>query len=334
MVSESDKSSGKQNAPHSNPSTGKDTTPIVRRADSRPIPEHDPPGIERPRAWEDDISKNALDDGPFENLPRPVDLDSESFSSELYETVAKLAGVKSLDEYLERDTFPLPCLADREGFEPDYPGNYWLSGLLDFLKLTNAAGRRGTTINSYLDLGCASGRVIRHFCAQANIAEIWGADINARHVRWMTEFLPDKVKPIANTSLPSLPIRDASVDLISAYSVFTHIDAFESSWLAELARILHPQGFAFITIHNEDTWASLRERVGDSDNRLVQSMINIDPETADNLQGPLPNTRSIYRMSEFGPYRSQVFHSNDYIQKVWGRYFNVQRILPVNHALQ
>ena len=235
---------------------------------------------------------------------------------------------------MNRDTFPIPSIEDRESYYPGLPGTYWLSGFRDYQRILKTAQRRRTEIRSYLDLGCSTGRLIRHFCAQGGAEEIWGADINERSVRWLQQFLPDNVKPFTNTTIPSLPIPDHSVNAVSAFSVFTHIDAFESGWLAELARIIAKRGFAFVTVHNEDTWTGLRDEVDNPDNRLVQSMIRLDPDTPDKLQKAMPNTRIVYRMTDLGPYRSQVFHSNDYIHQVWGRYFNISRILPRRHSLQ
>ena len=318
--------------------------PIVIRAKS---PEPDgkapadlSPAHHRPVAWEDDISTNALDELPFENLPSPGKLPKEAFGDELYQAVSELLETDSLDQWLDRDIFPIPSLQDREGYYPERPGNWWLSGLRDYIQIMNTARRRRTKVRSYLDMGCSTGRLIRHFCAQGEVEaqgaveEVWGSDINERSIRWLQEYLPQNVKPFTSSTIPTLPIPDKSVDVVSAFSVFTHIDVFESAWLAELARVIAARGFAFVTVHNEDTWIGLRDEIDNPDNRLVQSMIRLDPETPDKLQKDMPNTRIIYRMTDLGPYRSQVFHSNAYIHRVWGRYFNVSRIIPRNHAHQ
>jgi SAM-dependent methyltransferase len=190
------------------------------------------------------------------------------------------------------------------------------------------------TLQKYFDFGCASGRVIRHFVAQDDIPEIWGSDINARHIRWLCDHMPMSVKPIANHCIPQLPIADNTFDLITAFSVFTHIDTFETCWLAELKRILAPGGLAYLTVHNEDTWRSLREEVENQNNRLIQNMVAVDPETPQKLTDEMPEGRHVYRFTTRGPYRTQVFHSNNYIRNVWGRFFNVVSIKPCHHARQ
>jgi len=52
---------------------------------------------------------------------------------------------------------------------------------------------------------------------------------------------------VHNSSIPTLPVEDNSVDCIAAWSVFTHIETFELHWLAELRRILRPGGLALLT---------------------------------------------------------------------------------------
>ena len=285
-------------------------------------------------AWEDDVSRNNLDDEPFENLPPPSELPPEMFNPGLIQRCANLIGKQDLTEEITRDRFPIPAPEDRERYSVGYHGNYWLSGFQDFVKICQVAEQRGVDIQSYLDFGCASGRVVRHFCAQQNIGEIWATDINARHIRWLCEFLPANVKPVANHSFPSLPIPDHSIDVISAFSVFTHLDTFELGWLAELSRILKPGGFAYVTVHNEDTWRMLRDEIENPNNRLVSSMIQIDPDTPQKLKAEMPNTRLVYRFTDAGPYRAQVFHSNQYLQQFWGRFFNIKEIIPGHHVRQ
>ncbi len=289
----------------------------------------------RPVAWEEDISRNTLDTAPFENLAPPNQLDPSQFKNRnRLAVIEPLLGERTIEQAIAADSYPIPCPDDREGYSPGYDGVYWLSGLEDHLKIMDAAGRHGVAPKAVFDFGCASGRVVRHFAAQTDIPEIWGSDINGRHVRWLYEHLPHTVKPIFNHCIPAIPIPDKSVDIISAFSVFTHIDTFETCWLAELRRILSDDGIAYLTVHNEDTWAAIRERIDDPSNRLVQSILKIDPDFGDKLQKDLPDTKTVYRFSDSGPYRAQVFHSNNYLQQVWGRFFKIEEILPLHHVRQ
>lgn len=289
----------------------------------------------RPIAWEEDISRNTLDNEPFENFASPSSRSMDEFDRPVKRAVIDpLLGDTPMADVVARDTYPIPTAEDREGYSPGQEADYWLSGLEDYLKILDAANRHGVHANSVFDFGCATGRVLRHFAAQTEIKEIWGSDINRRHIRWLCEYLPMTVKPIFNHCIPTLPMRDGSIDIISAFSVFTHIDTFETHWLAELSRILSDDGMAYLTVHNEDTWGVLAAELDNENNRLIQSMLRIDPQVREQLQGPMPKSRLVYRFAQSGPYRAQVFHSNDYLQKVWGRFFSIEEILPQHHTRQ
>ena len=315
--------------------SAKPSPPASETPAPAPVP---PPAVvapTRPIAWEDDISRNTLDSLPFQNRPAPSEYAEEDFLklSRMY-VIGPLLGERKLGELMSRDTFPIPSAEDREGFAPGDDGLYWLSGLEDYLKIQDVAWRYGNRQQSVLDFGCASGRVLRHFAAQSSVTQLWGSDINARHIRWLHDHLPLQVKPIFNHCLPTLPLRDQSVDLITAFSVFTHIDTFETSWLAELSRIMHDDGLCYVTVHNEDTWQACRNEIDNPDNRLVQSILACDPAVRDKIREPLAEGRTVYRFTPSGPYRSQVFHSNSYLHNVWGRFFNIREILPSHHVRQ
>ena len=284
---------------------------------------------DRPSAWEDDISRHAIDNEPFENVAPISDrLD------ELVNMSAPILGKQDLKEFAAKDTLPLPCADDREKYNVNADARYWFTGFVDYMRVMKQARKYSVNVNRMFDFGCASGRVIRHFAIQSNVSEIWGSDIDTRHIRWLSKFMPMHVKPVANHASSSLPFRDNMFDLVTSFSVFTHIDTFETYWLAELRRVLSDKGLAYITIHNEDTWKRMADQVDNEKNRLVQSMIKVDPDTPEKLQGEMPEGRSVYRFTEIGPYRANVFHSNSYIHEVWGRFFEILAIIPYHHRHQ
>ena len=290
---------------------------------------------QRPVSWEDDISANTLDEEPFETLGSPKSREIDLFIQAAAghgdrETLATV----DIAQLVAKDDIPIPTPPDRERYFPGYDEKYWLFGLADYLKVMQQAAKYNLQPNSVLDFGCASGRVLRHFAAQTDIKDVWGSDINRRHIRWLYEHMPMNVRPVFNHCIPSLPIPDASIDVITAFSVFTHIDTFEIHWLAELSRILSDDGLCYLTVHNENTWESLMEDKNNPDNRLVQSLVRIDPEIAEQLNGPMPGDRLVYRFTKQGPYRAQVFLSNKHLERVWGRFFSIQEIIPRHHQRQ
>ncbi|QDU69220.1 class I SAM-dependent methyltransferase [Engelhardtia mirabilis] len=240
--------------------------------------------------------------------------------------------LERLDEFVDRDPWPLPHPDDREGYHGERHFDYWLSGLTDWWSIGRTLARHGADLApgaAVLDLGCASGRVLRHFLAQGDRLDLFGADINHRHVEWVRRHLASaSCKPLPTTILPTLPLPDHALDLVYAFSVLTHIDEFELGWLAELRRVLAPGGIAYLTIHSEHTWSALNPdwalwhgligHCRDEDDR---------PVTARTFEEPMGRERAVFRWKRSGNYICNVFHRSDYIQGTWGRFFDVLEIV-------
>lgn len=157
--------------------------------------------------------------------------------------------------------------------------------------------------------------------------EVYGCDINRNHVDWVTDYLPQSVNVFHNHSAPSLPLEDRSLDLISAFSVFTHIESFETAWLLELRRVLKPGGIAWITVHTEKTWEDMREGWPlYTALRNHPKFLEMDPDE------PMPGDRQVFRWKAERSYSANVFYKLDYLKRNWGRYFEIaefHRRLPV-----
>jgi SAM-dependent methyltransferase len=138
-----------------------------------------------------------------------------------------------------------------------------------------------------------------------------------------------------NTVLPSLPLPDASCDLVCAFSVFTHIDEFERSWIAELARVLKPGGVAYLTVHTEHTW-SIVDRAGPlrADLERVKTQIS-EYAIGDALfAGPLPHPRTVFRWTAALSNNTTVFLATDHIRRAWGRFLEVVEIVREGASYQ
>ncbi len=277
---------------------------------------------------------------------RPKNAAEESFKllhpplhySEAKPTVQFSEGLlqRDLKIYLERDTYPLPTTEDRQGYEGDRHYDYWLSGLRDYLQIIHSLGRHGLELTEHsqvLDFGCSTGRVLRHFACQEEGLGLWGADINGREIEWIRRNLPGKLRVFQCATLPFLPLADNSLSLVYAFSVFTHIDEFETAWLAELRRILKPGGFAYLTIHSEHTWKAMPAT-------LEQEFMNSAPHievynvTSELLRDPMPKPKTVFRHTLSRLYNVNVFHDTAYIYETWGRFFDVLEIMVRGHGYQ
>jgi SAM-dependent methyltransferase len=98
-----------------------------------------------------------------------------------------------------------------------------------------------------LDFGCGAGRTLRHFLAEAETAEVWGADIDARSIEWLQQNLCPPLRVMRCDPEPPLRLESGSFDLVWAISVFTHLADSSLAWLRDLHRLLKPSGLLIAT---------------------------------------------------------------------------------------
>jgi SAM-dependent methyltransferase len=245
---------------------------------------------------------------------------------------------ESIAGYARRDHYPIPLTQDREEYHGDRHLEWWLSGLDDYRKMTTALAAESSPLqprDAVLELGCASGRVLRHLLCQGPDLEVWGADINGRYVEWMRRYLGPRTRILHNTILPHLPMPDASVRLVCAFSVFTHIGDLELGWLAELRRILKPGGHAWLTVLAEHAWGQMKNGSPLYDSLLsAKDAICTVPITPELFARPMPPKMEFSWERKKRVYNSLVFHSHAYLRETWSRFFEVRQIIPAAHGDQ
>ena len=254
-----------------------------------------------------------------------VDADYHAFSG-MFDAAQVTLDPAEIRAALRRDVSPIPAAVNREGYfgAPDRRDGhnhlrYWLHGFKDYKRLTSMASSYNVNEGDYFDFGGSSGRVFRHFHFQSTAWRVWSCDFKRTSVEWNLANFPAAITVFQGMYFPFLPIEDRTFNLISAMSVFTHIDETETSWLLELRRILKPGGIAIVTIHNEDTWLNMPAEL-----RVV--IEKCTPELA--AMPTLPQGRSVSTWRVDDPYRCHTFHSNDYIRQQWARMLDVKEIIP------
>ncbi len=239
-------------------------------------------------------------------------------------------GAGDLDAALARDGDVLPDTDQREGYYGERHFDFWVSGLIDQRRIAAQARAHGVNLcagAAVLELGCASGRVLRHFVHQEDGLDVLGCDIQRSHVDWMVKHLPARLRVFQNTVLPTLPLGDASLELVYALSVFTHIDEFDLSWMAELARVLRPGALAYLSVHTEHTWALLSPGMA-----LYHDLLAVREQVQDHdiddafLAGPMPGERAVFRWTSALSNNTSVFLRSEYIHRAWGRFLEVVEI--------
>lgn len=112
------------------------------------------------------------------------------------------------------------------------------------------AGRSMTDLSAVLDFGCGSGRVMRRWVDLDGPA-LFGSDYNPKLVSWCRKNLPFAAFEV-NGLEPPLPFETGSFDLVYALSVFTHLtERLQHAWIAELRRVLKPEGLLIFSTRGE-----------------------------------------------------------------------------------
>jgi len=169
---------------------------------------------------------------------------------------------------------------------------------------------------SVLDFGCGSGRVLRWFLPHvAEGASFTGCDLHASSIAWMRSRYPPGVRLLVNKSLPPLPVADGTFHLIYCASVFSHLTVW-APWLAEMHRLLRPDGLLVASIHGRGFW-----HLGVAGGRGVdwqEDRIGLHVERyAENFS------------DSFGP---AVYASEWWLRSHWGRIFDIVRYEPTGFA--
>jgi SAM-dependent methyltransferase len=152
-----------------------------------------------------------------------------------------------------------------------------------------------------LDFGSGAGKVLRHFAAEARVAELHGCDIDGPSIEWLQRELCPPFHAFRNEELPPLPVPDAQYDLVLALSVFTHLTDSWNDWLLELHRVLRDDGLLIATFLGKAAYEAFtgkryRER------RIGMKVLN-------RRQG----------WDAGGP---TVFHSERWLREHWGKTFD------------
>jgi SAM-dependent methyltransferase len=227
---------------------------------------------------------------------------------------------------LERDDAPIPATEDREGYFGERHLSYWFSGLADLRVVQEMVP--ASALANVLDFGGANGRFARHVALACPGATVTVADISLNHIDWVDEHFGPAIRGVKLSPYPHFPIADRTVTLCVGLSVFTHIDSYETGWLAEIHRVLADGGYAFLTIHSEDTWQVL------SSHPRLLSLLNNSPEftAAYDPPRPMPRERMAFAYNPNSiEHNCNVFVTSDYVRRRWGKWFEVVEIRPRAH---
>jgi len=123
-----------------------------------------------------------------------------------------------------------------------------ISGLQTLETLLRKSGVDAANIESVLDIGCGTGRLLMGWHCANPRRKIAGVDINAELIAWSEANLPGEWAVC--DVLPPLTFENGSFDLVQLASVFTHLPLeHQKQWISEIRRLLKPGGVLVITLH-------------------------------------------------------------------------------------
>ena len=162
-----------------------------------------------------------------------------------------------------------------------------------------------------LDFGCGAGRTLRHFVREATGCEFYAMRYRQREHRVGADASVPAVPLLRQRRVSAAPLPSASLDLVYAISVFTHLTTRWSDWLLEVHRLLRPGGLALLTFMGRG---------------MVQPIAG---EALDEDEVGMIVLRMGAPWNEGGP---MVLHSPWWIREHWGRAFDVLSITPDGFA--
>ena len=168
-----------------------------------------------------------------------------------------------------------------------------------------------------LDWGCGHGRVARHFVREWPGATIVGIDVDAENAAWASQNLsPGRF--VTSPLMPPCPLSDASVDAAFSISVMTHLPPpVQRAWLADLARVVRPDGIVLMSFGGPSAaaWSSVWNGPDYFETFLRDGYHADQVDVALNGKIEDPN------------YYRNVAQSHEHVRRNWSEHFDVVDIL-------
>lgn len=145
--------------------------------------------------------------------------------------------------------FPSP---EMQSYTVGSSGRATLKEALRFYSYTKAVcakfGRPVEAGSEILDFGVSWGRILRFFLKDVDSQTLHGVDTSAEFLQAAKDTgVPGHLNLI--DPLGRLPYVDGTMDLVYAYSVFTHLpERVQDHWLAQVQRVLKPGGIFIATV--------------------------------------------------------------------------------------
>lgn len=147
--------------------------------------------------------------------------------------------------------------------------------------------------------------------------QFYGADVDEDAIQWCSAHFSSS-QFHSGSALPPLPYPDGHFRVVYCLSVFTHLnEPMQDSWLAELRRILQPDGLLIVTVHGHNAANALP-----SDDLARLARAGFIHKTSKKLKGMVPE------------WYHTTWHSKSYIVERLSRYFQAVRYIEISDGMQ
>lgn len=141
-------------------------------------------------------------------------------------------------------------------------------------------------------------------------SKLYGTDIDGEAIEWLKHHYAKFAKFTVAPHFPPTNFENQQFDLVFGISVFTHLpEEMQFQWLKELSRITKHDGYIILTTHGEKYYKDLAAEVLDIMDKKGFFYSDFGSNYGNSISLP--------------DFYQTAFHSHAYIQREWGKYFDV-----------
>ncbi|MDN5869245.1 MAG: class I SAM-dependent methyltransferase [Nitrococcus sp.] len=170
-----------------------------------------------------------------------------------------------LEQGLGLIDFPVPPNSSMRKTSSRTVRHYYVSGIQTVMPIVSCALQKGIALNErirILDFGCGVARQLLHFTRRYPNPAYYACDVDETSIAFVQKAYP-QVEAYVNAFQPPLKYLDGFFDLIYSVSIFSHLNREDQGrWLAELARVVKPGGYCFLTTQGRVALARLTSTFG------------------------------------------------------------------------
>lgn len=178
------------------------------------------------------------------------------------------------------------------------------------------------------DFGSGWGRISRMLLRRLRPDQVWASDVDSEMTTLLHTTLPG-LNAVTNAPWPPTVFRPAGFDVVTAFSVFSHLsEEAHREWAHEFGRLVRPGGRVFITVLEDDFLAMVagaQAAVAAGEADLFAERLSVVVTDALSAHAAARRGEFVYAgegADDDGP-RSRSFYSwavapRSWVEKTWG----------------